>query len=233
MVLILKTYNKTRHETFMVVLYPHCRCLCNTLQNAEARNWAMPPRSLCPNEPNNGCGCSLMRRDIVEQFPGDICGESLGIPPHPSSPHTSPLHPPSLATAVVRALRREIKKRLLLSPCRRDGRLFLSSSFFSASLASHPQKGKWRGKREREKKKTTVWRKERKLYCVLWRSTTPPIPPPRPPPPAPSTAPPVERERAREERREGGQGHVIRRACGHSFTPRQNERGPAVSLLHD
>lgn len=35
------------------------------------------------------------------------------------------------------------------------------------------------------------------------------------------------------KRREGGRGHVIRRACGHSFTPRQNERGPAVSLLHD
>lgn len=101
----------------------HCRCLCNTLRNAEARNCAM----LFLNELNNGCGCSLMRRDIVEQFPGDICGESLGMPPIPSSsPHTSPLHPPSLATAVVRALRREIKKRLLLSPCRRDGRMFLS-----------------------------------------------------------------------------------------------------------
>ncbi|CAB1441116.1 unnamed protein product [Pleuronectes platessa] len=31
-----------------------------------------------PDEPNNGRGCSLMRRDIVGQFPGDICGESLG-----------------------------------------------------------------------------------------------------------------------------------------------------------
>ncbi len=219
----------------MVLLHPHCRCLCNTLQNAEARNCAMPPRSLCPNEPNNGCGCSLMRRDIVEQFPGDICGESLGMPPHtPSSPHTSPLHPPSLATAVVRALRREIKKRLLLSPCRRDGRLFPSLFFFFCLTRFTPTEGEVKG--EERKKKTTVWRKERKLYCVLWRSTTPPITPhptPSPPPPAPSTAPPVERERAREERREGGQGHVIRRACGHSFTPRQNERGPAVSLLHD
>lgn len=66
---------------------------------------------LFPNEPNNGCGCSLMHRDIVEQFPGDICGDSFGVrpPPNPSSPHTlPPLHPPSLATAVVRALRREI-----------------------------------------------------------------------------------------------------------------------------
>lgn len=30
-----KTYNKTHHETFKILLYKHCRCLCNTLQNAE------------------------------------------------------------------------------------------------------------------------------------------------------------------------------------------------------
>ena len=109
--LSLKTHTITLGEMYKVLHYTHCRCLCNTLKNAEACNYAMPPRSLSPSEPNNGRGCSLMRRDIGRQFPGDICGESLGMPPPPhptpptpSAPHTSPLHPPSLTTAVVRAL---------------------------------------------------------------------------------------------------------------------------------
>ncbi|KAI9542338.1 hypothetical protein NQZ68_020685 [Dissostichus eleginoides] len=55
----------------------------------------MPPISLFPNEPNNGCGCSLMRTDIVEQFPGDICGKSL-------DPSTAPPCAVSMATGEVR-----------------------------------------------------------------------------------------------------------------------------------
>lgn len=171
--LILKTYNASRNLNNKALPYPHCSC--NTLKNADARNCALPPRSLSPSEPNNGCGCSLMRRDIVEQFPGDICGESLGMPT-PSAPHTSPLHPLSLATAVVRALQREIKKRLLLSPCRRDGRLFLSFFFFMLlhSLHTH-RKGSERG----EEKKITAWGEKKEtytaIYCVPWRSTTSPM----------------------------------------------------------
>lgn len=86
----------------------------------------------------------------------------------PSSPHTSPLHPLSLATAVVRALQREIKKRLLLSPCRRDGRLFLSF-FLLHSLHTH-RKGSERGK----EKKITAWRKERNLYSYTACCGVPP-----------------------------------------------------------
>lgn len=73
-------------------------------------------------------------------------------------------------------------------------------------------------------------RKKAILRAVAFHHTTNNSP--SPPAPAPSTATLVVRERE-SERREGGQGHVIWRACGHSFTPRQNERGPAVSLLHD
>lgn len=112
----------------------------------------------------------------------------LVCPPPPLAPQTHThththfsLHPPSAATAVVRALRWEIKKKLLLSPCRRDGRLFLSlfSLFFFLCLTRFAlTQGEVKRGEEREGKKRTMWRKERKLYCVLWRSTTPPITPP-------------------------------------------------------
>lgn len=109
----------------------------------------------------------------------------LVCPPPPLAPHTHThthfsLHPPSAATAVVRALRWEIKKKLLLSPCRRDGRLFLSlfSFFFLCLTRFALTQGEVKRGEEREGKKRTMWRKERKLYCVLWRSTTPPITPP-------------------------------------------------------
>lgn len=136
----------------------------------------------------------------------------LVCPPNPSSPHTS-LHPPSLATAVVRAIRWEIKKRgcccLLAGAMDACFSLLLFSPLLPHLLHTH-RRGSEGG------------REKAILCCVPPHHLTPLYP-----------APPVERERATEERREGGQGHVIRRACGHSFTPRQNERGPAVSLLHD
>lgn len=63
---------------------------CNTIILQHTTVWCC----LCllfPNGPNNSCGCSLMCGDIVEQSPGDICGDSFGAPPPPGpihSPHT-------------------------------------------------------------------------------------------------------------------------------------------------
>lgn len=54
---------------------------CEHRENAEAGICAGPPGSPSAQKLNNSRGCSLMRRDIAEQFPGDICGESLGMPP--------------------------------------------------------------------------------------------------------------------------------------------------------
>lgn len=143
-----------------------------------------------------------MRRDIVEQFPGDICGESLGMPPTPLGPtHTHAhthfsLHPPSAATAVVRALRWEIKKKLLLSPCRRDGRLFLSLSFsfFFLCLTRFmlTQGEVKRGEERGEKTNNVEERKKAILRAVAFHHTTNNSP--SPPAPAPSTATLVERE---------------------------------------
>lgn len=98
------------------------------------------------------------------------------------------------------------------------------------SLTRLPQRGNSVKDREIERKKE----KERKLHAITFHHNTnnPPTTTPPPKYPVPHRQrhlqhPPAERGRAKsgEERRRGGRGHVIRRACGHSFTPRQNERG--------
>lgn len=113
--------------------------------------------ALSPNEPNNGCGCSLMCRDIVEQFPGDICGESLGMPPHPfhhthfSSSSTDPGH-----CCRQGPWTRDKKEAVVVSLQERWTPVFLL--FLLPSLHTHRQ-GSKRGK----SRKLTEWREERNL----------------------------------------------------------------------
>ncbi|MEQ2224513.1 hypothetical protein ILYODFUR_008249 [Ilyodon furcidens] len=162
------SFHRLHHETQGNLLSLLCTLgsACKRTENAEARNCSLPLRSLFPKEPNNGRSCSLMRRDIVEQFPGDICGESPGMSSHlPPLPYTLLLliqqDQPLLWLGPCD---RSWKKGLLLSPCRRDGRFF--SSLFSASLDSHSQK-----KREKEREKNMEERnKGKKQHCVLWCS---------------------------------------------------------------
>lgn len=205
-------------------LIVRARFSCERGENAEAGICAGPPGSPSPQKLNNSRSCSLMRRDIVEQFPGDICGESLGMPPPPRSTHAHF----SSSSRPGRCCRQgppkgEIKRSCC---CLLAGEMDACFSLFFLCHTCRKKGGK-----------TSMWRKrkkKRKPQCMLWRSSTPPITAPillqHQPHPQP---PPVESKREKEERIEGGRGHVIRRACGHSFTPRQNERGPAVSLLHD
>lgn len=127
----------------------------------------------------------------------------LVCPPPPLAPQTHThthfsLHPPSAATAVVRALRWEIKKKLLLSPCRRDGRLFLSlfSLFFFSlphSFCAHTRGSEERRGKRGEKTNNVEERKKAILRAVAFHHTTNNSP--SPPAPAPSTATLVVRER--------------------------------------
>lgn len=112
----------------------------------------------------------------------------LVCPPPPLAPQTHThththfsLHPPSAATAVVRALRWEIKKEAVVVSLQERWTpvsLSLFSFFFLCLTRFALTQGEVKRGEEREGKKRTMWRKERKLYCVLWRSTTPPITPP-------------------------------------------------------
>lgn len=144
-------------------------------ESAEARNCAMPPIDLRPSMSLTMAVAVLWCAETSSSSFQEISVASpLVCPPPPLAPHTHAhthfsLHPPSAATAVVRALRWEIKKKLLLSPCRRDGRLFLSLFslfFFSASLVSRSHKGKWREERkERGKNEQCGGKKESYTAC--------------------------------------------------------------------
>lgn len=127
-----------------------------------------------------------MRRDIVEQFPGDICGESLGMPPTPLGPtHTRAHTLFSSSTERGHCCRQgppmgDKKEAVVVSLQERWTPVSLSlfSFFFLCLTRFALTQGEVKRGEEREGKKRTMWRKERKLYCVLWRSTTPPITPP-------------------------------------------------------
>lgn len=142
----LHVHNETHKKARCLLALRHVQpVLCRLVQrteSAEAGVCAPPPRAPSPSEPNNGCGCSLIRRDVVEQFPGDICGGSLGMPPLPSPPHSHPPFHPRQPHTLLLFIRRagpqsplgpsegRLKRRLLLQS---DGRLRLSS---------HSQEGK-------------------------------------------------------------------------------------------
>lgn len=167
------------------------------------------------NQPGGICGCSL--------FLGDICGGSFGA--HPSAPMFPPRthfssRPPSLDAAV---LQRDVffvclffLKPAIVSLQKTDQGFhlcvfILPKLCFTSLLLGVKIEGNdsvvERSKASCGIPPTTLHHQSHPQH-PRWR----------------------ENER---KQREGGRGHVIRRACGHSFTPRQNERGPAVSLLHD
>lgn len=169
----------------------------------------MLPRSPSPNEPNNGCGCSLMHRDIVEQFPGDICGESLGMSPSTTHP-LRPTHFSSSSTEPGHCCRQGPptgdKKRGCC--CLHAGEMdacFPLPFFLFASLVSHSQKGKWG--EGGQKKHNVEERKKAILRAVAFHHTTDNHPT-SPSSNTSPTAPQVERERVSEERgeRRGGPG---------------------------